>query len=69
MRTANSFFTENELAFTTNAEISQHPKATVQGNRTLGQEDTFTLTALQRITFGGFHVARVSENQNRINPS
>jgi len=58
MRTANSFFTENELAFTTNAEISQHPNATVQGNRTLGQEDTFTLTALQRITFGGFHVLR-----------
>ncbi len=58
MRTANSFFTENELAFTTNAEISQHPNATVQGNRTLGQEDTFTLTALQRITLGGFHVLR-----------
>src|SRR4030095_200059 len=29
-----------------------------RGNRTRGQADTFTLTALERITFGGFHVLR-----------
>jgi hypothetical protein len=44
-------------AFTIYADISQHPSL-LQRNRTVGQENTFTLTALQRITFCGFHVLR-----------
>ena len=56
-------------AFAIYADISQRPSL-LQGNRTVGQEDTFTLTALQRITFCGFHVfASLSEKQYRINPS